>query len=116
MRTISVLIAATFCAFALSGSAFAVDRTQGSMSAPTPGWLEFRTAFAAERLWPGKVFTTKSGRAQSLALEHNALWPAALKDTASSALQHALDVLRNWRRAAERALTTERSSFDIAGN
>lgn len=116
MRTISALIAATFCALALSGSAFGVDRKQDQLSAQTPGWLEFRTAFAAQDLWPGKVFTTKSGRAQSPAQDDDTLWLATLEDSATTAFQDGLEVLRNWGRVAERLLSNERTSFDVAGN
>lgn len=52
MRTISVLIAATFCALALSGAAMARDSYRDHQPIPSPAWLEFRAAFAAEHLWP----------------------------------------------------------------
>lgn len=117
MRTISALIAATFCALALSVSAFAGDRDQSRVQAFAPGWLEFRTAFAAEDLWPEKMFTTKSGRAQSPVRQpKDVYWPEALQDTAAVAFRQGLDVLRNWGRAAEQVLTNERASFDVAGN
>jgi hypothetical protein len=116
MRTTSALTAATFCALALSGSVFALDRKEGPTSAPTPGWLEFRAAFAAEGLWPGKVFTTKFGHDQSPDEDGDTLWPVALEDTANAARQRGPNVLRNWGRTAAWALTNERSSFNIAGN
>jgi hypothetical protein len=114
MRTISALIAATFCALALSESAVAADR--GLARPQAQGWLEFRTAFAAEKLWPDKTAKTKGGSAQSPTLQvTDRPWPEELEG-AAGALQHRYDVLRNWSNSAQRILTNQGTSYDVAGN
>jgi hypothetical protein len=117
MRSISALIAATFCALVLSGPAFAGGGKLDSLGSKPADWLEFRTAFAAEDLWQDKPHKIKSGRATSPVLETEDLHqPATIADTASAALQHGLSVLRQWGKAADRAVNGERSTFDVAGN
>jgi hypothetical protein len=116
MRTISALIAASFCALALSGSAFAADRLKNPPLAVAPSWLELRTLAAVGELWPAKEATTKGGRAKSPSIaKANPLWPAELEDTASTTLQQGLAALRNWGRTALQVLDG-RISFDVAEN
>jgi hypothetical protein len=115
MRTISALSAATFCALALSGSAVAADR--GLTRPQAQGWLEFGTAFAAEKLSPENAVKIKIGSAQSPTLQATARpWPMKLEEAAVGALQQGFDVLRNLGKSAQRILTNERTSYDIAGN
>jgi hypothetical protein len=114
MRRISALIAATFCALALSGSAVAADRALTRPQAQ--GWLEFRTAFAAEKLWPDKTAKTKGGFAQSPMLQvTDRPWPEELKG-AAGALQQGYDVLRNLSKSAQRISSNQGISYDVAGN
>lgn len=116
MRTISSLIAATFCALALSGSPVAADRGLTGPKQPALDWLEFRTAFSAEDLWPNKTVKTKNRSAQSPAPEvTDGRWTEKLEEGVA-ALQQGLDVLRNWGQSAQRILTNERTSYDVAGN
>ena len=117
MRSISALIAATFCALVLSGPAFAGGSKLDSPGPKTADWLEFRTAFAAEDLWQGNTTKTKSGRAVSPVFNTEELHlPATIADTASAALQQGLSVLRKWGKAADRIVNSDRSTFDVAGN
>lgn len=62
MRKISALIAATLCTLALLGGAFGLDGRSLRPTVTLPGWLEFRTALAAENLWPRQAPKVKSGR------------------------------------------------------
>jgi hypothetical protein len=116
MRTISALIAATFCALALSGSAFAADRLKNPPLAVAPSWLELRTLAAVGDLWPAKEATAKGGRAKSPSVATgNPLWSAELEATASTRLQQGLAAVRSWGRTAQQVLDG-RISFDVAEN
>lgn len=110
MRTIAALIAATFCALALSGPTMARDP-----STPTanPEWLEFRAALAAEDLWAKKVGVreTELVKAQ-MDKRKNADVPVAAEHNISLEGQRVLDALRQWGTTANGML----KDFDIAGN
>jgi hypothetical protein len=117
MRSISALIAATFCALVLSGPAFAGGGKLDSLGSKPADWLEFRTAFAAEDLWQDKSHKIKSGRATSPVLETEDLHqPDTIANTASAALQQGLNALGKWGKAAEQMVNSDRSTFDVAGN
>lgn len=117
MRSISALIAATFCALVLSGPAVAGGSKLDSAGPKTADWLEFRTAFAAEDLWQGNTTKAKSGRAVSpISKTDEVHRPATIAETASAALQQGLSDLRQWGKAADRVVNSDRSTFDVAGN
>lgn len=117
MRSISALIAATFCALVLSGPAFGGGGKLDALGAKPADWLEFRTAFAAEDLWQDKVPKTKSGRAVSPLLKTEELeGPKAFAKGASAALRQGLTVLREWGEVADQAIEAERPIFDVARN
>lgn len=116
MRTISALIAATFCALALSGSAFAADRPKNPPLSAAPSWLELRTLATVDDLCPPKEAILKGGRAKSPTVANaNALLPEELEDTVRVALQQVIEVLRIWGRSAQH-LVDGRTSFDVAEN
>ena len=117
MRSISALIAATFCALVFSGPAFAGGGKLDALAAKPADWLEFRTAFAAEDLWQDKVLKTKSGRAVSPLLKTEEFeGPKAFAKSASATLRQGLSVLREWGEVADQAIKGERPTFNVAGN
>lgn len=108
MRTIPALFAAGLSALTLSGSALAAERP-GRIDEGSPTWLEARTAFAAQDLWPqerpgpsigqqisenGKVGTTRSLHTQDS--------PVGL------ALRQAVGAVRHWGTVAKKALEKDR--------
>lgn len=108
MRTLTALVAATFCALALSGPTMARDL---SMPTANPGWLEFRAAFAAEDLWPKTVGVRKSELVKA---------PVGKREDEDGTLaaerkvevQRVFDAIRKWEATAKVML----KDFDIAGN
>jgi hypothetical protein len=117
MRSISALIAAALCTLVLSGPAVAGGSKLDSAGPKTADWLEFRTAFAAEGLWQDQSLKTKAGRAVSpISKTDEVHRPATIAETASTALQQGLSILRQWGNAADRVVNGDRPTFDVAGN
>lgn len=108
MRTTPALIAATFCALALSGGAWA--QGPNAIKGQTPSWLEFRTAFAAEHFWPKRQSKLKSGMTVDVSSR------ASISDVIARSYQEASDFLYDWRKAATRAVPDQRRTFDLAEN
>ena len=113
MRTISALIAATFCALALSTPAIAREGDRSHIQNSNPDWLEFRAAFAAEDLWPKKVGIRRADLVEApVAKQKDADESVAAVNAISLAVMSGLDSLRQWGALAKGKPT----DFDVARN
>lgn len=113
MRTISALIAATFCALALSTPTIARESDRSHIQNSNPDWLEFRAAFAAEDLWPKKVGIRRAALVEAPMAKHkDADESVAAVNAISSAVMSGLDSLRQWSALAKGRLI----DFDMARN
>lgn len=115
MRTISALIAATFCALALSGPTWSADGKLDNSVTPSPGWLDVRTAVAAEDLWPRDAHAIKAGRAKPTIPAAKPDKFAAIEDAAVAMVAMGLDVLRGWGKAADRFVEGGHPTLLVAG-
>ena len=113
MRTISALIAATFCALALSTPAIARESDRSHIQNSNPDWVEFRAAFAAEDLWPKKVGIRRAALVEAPMAKHkDADESVAAVNAISSAVMSGPDSLRRWSALVKGRLI----DFDMARN
>ena len=113
MRTISALIAATYCALALSTSAIAKEGDRSPIQNSTSGWLEFRAVVAAEDLWPKKVGIRRAELVEAPMAQHkDADASVAAVDAIAPAIGSGLDSLGQWSALANWKVT----DFDVARN
>jgi hypothetical protein len=103
---------------ALSAEAYGAGRGRIAQATP-PTWLEFRTAFAAEDLWPQQAAKLKSGSKGKVAAAGDPNTTSLHQSQDSGfdrSFQNALVKLREWSGIAGQILDRSPATFDVARN